>query len=163
MKISTHRQMPLHCRVCVRDGRAVLQQLLRCRCCNCPSSVPSLIHHTNLVWSYSVSTIVNCEVDTLLTWTGFCCSAMYQSKSSLEVAVEAAARVDAVLAKKGKIKPNPIATAVSLKYQIQIYVASKFVVWLYDSVQNRLCKTINVPIMRFFNEMSAMDILFSNV
>lgn len=59
---------------------------------------------------------------------------MYQSKSSLEVAVEAAARVDAVLAKKGKIKPNPIATAVSLKYQIQIYVASKFVVCLYGSM-----------------------------
>ncbi|KAG8247539.1 hypothetical protein J6590_058573 [Homalodisca vitripennis] len=39
--------------------------------------------------------------------------AMYQSKSSLEVAVEAAARVDAVLAKRGKIKPNPIATALA--------------------------------------------------
>ncbi|XP_046677857.1 transcription factor SPT20 homolog isoform X2 [Homalodisca vitripennis] len=38
---------------------------------------------------------------------------MYQSKSSLEVAVEAAARVDAVLAKRGKIKPNPIATALA--------------------------------------------------
>lgn len=38
---------------------------------------------------------------------------MYTSKSSLEVAVEAAARVDAVLAKKGKIKPNPIAAVVN--------------------------------------------------
>lgn len=66
------------------------------------------------------------KVDTIVIWTGFCCSAMYQSKSSLEVAVEAAARVDAVLAKKGRIKPNPIATAVSLKYQNQIYVASEF-------------------------------------
>lgn len=40
-------------------------------------------------------------------------SAMYQAKSSLEVAVEAAARVDAVLAKKGKIKPNGVASVVS--------------------------------------------------
>ena len=43
---------------------------------------------------------------------------MYTSKSSLEVAVEAAARVDAVLAKKGKIKPNPIAAAVSYYEQL---------------------------------------------
>lgn len=125
----------------------LLQLSLKC-------TQPNTSHKPSVV----LLSLYHCEVDTLLTWTGFCCSAMYQSKSSLEVAVEAAARVDAVLAKKGKIKPNPIATAVSLKYQIQIYVASKFVVWLYGLVQNRLCKTNNVPIMRFFNAMSAMDI-----
>lgn len=69
-----------------------------------PSVVLLSLNHCEL-WSWYSSYV---------DWV--CCSAMYQSKSSLEVAVEAAARVDAVLAKKGKIKPNPIATAVSLKY-----------------------------------------------
>lgn len=70
---------------------------------------------------------------------------MYQSKSSLEVAVEAAARVDAVLAKKGKIKPNPIATAVSLKYQIQIYVVS-MALWFSaeQTLQNKQCSLLTL-------------------
>lgn len=40
-------------------------------------------------------------------------SAMYTNKSNLEVAVEAAARVDAVLAKKGRIGLGPVASTVS--------------------------------------------------
>uniref|UniRef100_A0A1B6CZ42 KH homology domain-containing protein 4 n=1 Tax=Clastoptera arizonana TaxID=38151 RepID=A0A1B6CZ42_9HEMI len=39
---------------------------------------------------------------------------MYTSKSNLEVAVEAAARVDAVLAKKGRIKPNSVNSSIGL-------------------------------------------------
>lgn len=52
---------------------------------------------------------------------------MYAAKSSLEVAVEAAARVDAVLAKKGRIKPTTTATTVAVseghfKFWLYIYV-----------------------------------------
>lgn len=45
-------------------------------------------------------------------------SAMYTTKSSLEVAVEAAARVDAVLAKKGRIKPSTAAAAAAVSVSI---------------------------------------------